>query len=73
MVLVPEFLFFDREITELSKANKILKVLEEQSYIKKISRGSNYTGRANTYVMLNLQPNYISGVEVELKEAERNM
>lgn len=56
-----------------SKAKKVLKKLQVHGYIKKIKTGSNLTGKANTYKVMNLQLIYVKGEEVALSEAEQNL
>ncbi|MDM0937624.1 hypothetical protein QTI81_07545 [Clostridium perfringens] len=50
------------------KAKRVLKKLCEVGYIRKIRTGSNLTGRANVYKVMNLQPVYIEGKETDLEE-----
>ena len=57
----------------VGKAKKVLKKLQEHEYIKKIRTGNNLIGKANTYKVMNLQPTYIEGKEVDLSEAEHNL
>lgn len=56
-----------------SKAKQVLKKLQEHGYIKKIRTGSNLTGKANTYKVMNLQPKYVEGKEVELSEVKNKL
>ncbi|MBM7834289.1 hypothetical protein [Clostridium sardiniense] len=57
----------------IGKAKLVLKKLQVQGFIKKIMTGSNFTGKANTYRVMNLQPMYVDGKEVALSEAEHNL
>lgn len=52
----------------LGKAKLVLKKLQDHGYIKKIRKGSNLTRKANEYIVMNLQPIYVKGEEVELNE-----
>lgn len=56
-----------------SKAKQVLKKLQEHGYIKKIMTGNKLIGKANTYKVMNLQPRYVQGEEVDLSEAEHNL
>lgn len=57
----------------VGKAKKVLKKLQDKGFIKKIKTGSNLTGKANTYKVMNLQPIYVQGKEVDLSEAQHNL
>ena len=57
----------------LGKAKLVLKKLQENGFIKKIRTGNNLIGRANTYKVLNLQPEYVEGIEVTLEEVRQNL
>lgn len=57
----------------VGKAKKVLKKLQEYGYIKKIRTGNNLICKANTYKVMNLQPIYVDGKEVDLSEAEHNL
>lgn len=56
-----------------SKAKQVLKNLQEHGYIKKVRTGNNLIGKANTYKVMNLQPIYIEGKEVDLSEVEHKL
>lgn len=56
-----------------SKAKQVLKNLQEHGYIKKIRTGNNLIGKANTYKVMNLQPRYVEGKEVDLSEVEHKL
>lgn len=57
----------------LGKAKNVLKKLQEHGYIKKIKTWSNLTGRSNIYKLMNLEPQYVAGVEVLLSNIEREV
>lgn len=57
----------------LAKAKLVLKKLQEHGYIKKIRTGNNLMKKANSYKVMNLQPNYVQGVEISLSEAEEKL
>lgn len=57
----------------LGKSKAVLKKLQENGFIKKIKTGNNLIGRANTYKVLNLQPEYVEGIEVTLEEVRQNL
>lgn len=57
----------------LGKAKKVLKKLQEHGYIKKIKTGNNITNQANTYKVMNLQPQYLHGVNISLSEAQEKL
>lgn len=57
----------------LEKAKIVLKKLQEHGYIKKIRTGKNLIKKANSYKVMNLQPNYVQGIEISLSEAEGNL
>lgn len=57
----------------VGKAKKVLKKLQDKGFIKKIRTGNNLIGKANTYKVMNLQPRYVQGEEVDLSEAEHNL
>ena len=54
----------------IGKAKNVLKALQEQGFIKKISTGSNFTGRANQYRVMNLEPQYVDGEEIPIMDLE---
>ena len=54
----------------IGKAKKVLKILQDQGFIKKISTGSNLTGRANQYRVMNLEPQYVDGEEIPIMDLE---
>lgn len=56
-----------------STAKKVTKELIEKEWIRKISTGSNLTGRANTYRLLYPYPTYEEGVEVDINIVEREL
>lgn len=55
------------------KAKKVLKKLQEHGYIKKIRTGNNINNQANTYKVMNLQPQYLQGVKVSLSDAQEKL
>lgn len=57
----------------ISTAKKVTKELIDQEYIRKVSTGSNLTGRANTYRILFPYPKYVEGVEVEINIVKREL
>lgn len=57
----------------LGKAKLVLKKLQEHGYIKKIRTGNNLMKKANSYKVMNLQPNYVQGIEILLSEAEEKL
>lgn len=57
----------------IGKAKLVLKKLQENGFIKKIKTGNNLIGKANTYKVLNLQPEYVEGIEVTLEEVRENL
>lgn len=57
----------------VGKAKNVLKRLQDKGFIKKIRTGNNLIGKANTYKVMNLQPIYVEGKEVDLSELEHNL
>lgn len=57
----------------VSKAKKVLKKLQEKGYIKKLKTGSSLIRKANVYQMMNLQPEYVEGVEVNLIDIKEKL
>ena len=50
----------------LSTAKKVTKELIENEWIRKVTTGSNLTGRANTYRLLFPYPRYVQGHEMDI-------
>lgn len=57
----------------ISTAKKVTKELINEGYIKRVSTGSNLTGRANTYRMLYPYPRYEKGEEITINMAEKHI
>ena len=57
----------------LTKAKNVLKKLQEYGYIKKIKTGNNINNQANTYKVMNLQPQYLQGVKISLSDAKEKL
>ena len=50
----------------IATAKRSLTTLANKEYIKCIAKGSNLNGKANTYRLMNLQPEYMEGEEIEV-------
>lgn len=57
----------------LGKAKKVLKKLQDHGYIKKIRTGNSLMKKANSYKVMNLQPQYVQGIEISLSEAKEKL
>lgn len=57
----------------VSTAKKVIKELIELEWIRKITTGSNLTGRANTYRILFPYPQYMEGDEMDIAIVEQDI